>query len=46
MRDDHILLLLHRDPETARTYWILPGGSMDEITYPQLQAIRRLLDYE
>ena len=29
MRDDHILLLLHRDPENARTYWILPGGSMD-----------------
>ncbi len=29
IRDDWVLLLLHRDPETGRTYWILPGGGKE-----------------
>lgn len=29
IRDDRVLLIMHRDPQTGRTYWILPGGGKE-----------------
>ena len=30
IRDHHILLLLHREHDGGRGYWIIPGGGMEE----------------
>lgn len=27
--DDHVLLIRHREHDTGRTYWLLPGGSRE-----------------
>ncbi|MBI2851236.1 MAG: NUDIX hydrolase [Chloroflexi bacterium] len=29
IRDNHILLIKHREHESGRSYWILPGGGME-----------------
>ena len=29
VRDDHILLIRHRENESGRSYWILPGGGIE-----------------
>jgi len=30
MRDDHILLIKHRDHADGRSYWIIPGGGREK----------------
>jgi ADP-ribose pyrophosphatase YjhB (NUDIX family) len=29
IRDDHILLIKHREHATGRTYWVIPGGGRE-----------------
>ena len=29
LRDDHILLIMHREHATGRAYWVIPGGGRE-----------------
>lgn len=30
IKDHHVLLLRHREHKTGRSYWLFPGGSIEE----------------
>lgn len=29
VKDDHVLLIRYRDPETDRSFWMMPGGGLE-----------------
>jgi 8-oxo-dGTP pyrophosphatase MutT (NUDIX family) len=40
MRDQHVLLIQHREHATGRTYWLLPGGGREEAE-TEVECVRR-----
>ena len=45
IRDNHILLIRHRENESGRSYWILPGGGI-ELGETEEDCIRREMKEE
>jgi len=41
IKDQHILLVLHRLPETGAEWWIPPGGGLEEMDQTIFDAARR-----
>lgn len=44
IRDDHILLLKHREHATGRSYWVIPGGGRDENETEEACVQREMLE--
>ena len=44
IRDDHILLVKHREHATGRSYWIIPGGGREENETEEACVQREILE--
>jgi ADP-ribose pyrophosphatase YjhB (NUDIX family) len=42
IRDHHILLIMHREHESGRTYWLVPGGGMEDGESEEQCVIREM----
>jgi len=45
IKDDHILLIKHREHETGRSYWIFPGGGI-ELGETEEECVKREMKEE
>jgi ADP-ribose pyrophosphatase YjhB (NUDIX family) len=44
IRDDHILLVKHREHATGRSYWIIPGGGREDNETEEACVQREILE--
>ena len=44
IKDDHILLIRHREHDTGRSYWILPGGGIEPGETDEQCVCREMLE--